>query len=80
MRWQLCPTALKEVQTANGEPMIITRVCQQILMINQLNLSSEIFVMPNLDHLTFGTDWFCQQGRITLDFETGCIQLGENTE
>jgi len=52
-RWKVRTSELKSVKTANNEPMIMTGIANERLLVGK----SDIYVTPDIDDMILGVDW-----------------------
>jgi len=69
---------LKSVKTVNNEPMIITGVANEPLLVGKKFIWSDICVTPDIDDMILGVDWLRKRGRMTRDFETHHVRFGDD--
>jgi len=77
-RWKVRTSELKSARIANGEPIIITGVAHEALMIGNIAIRSHIYVTPDIDDMILGVDWLKKRGRMTWDFETHHVRFGDD--
>ena len=77
-RWKVHTSELKSVKTANNEPMVITGVAHEALLVGKKVIWSDIYVTPDIDDMILGIDWLKKQGRMTWDFETRRVRFGDD--
>jgi len=77
-RWKVRTSELKSVKTANNEPMVITGVTNEPLLVGKKVIWSDIYVTPDIDDMILGVDWLRKRGRMTWNFENHHVRFGDD--
>jgi len=77
-RWKVRTSVLKSVKTANNEPVIITGIANEPLLVRKKVMWSDIYVTPDIDDMILGDDWLRKRSRMTWDFDNDHIRFGDD--
>jgi len=80
LSWNIQPTNLWQILTANNDSMSILGVCNVKLGVGSRHINTHIYITSQIHQMILGSDWLAERRCITWDLVNAKIRLGTRSK